>query len=294
MRKFRELCVMACPHCHTTAAQQQHTCGNCGHGPYCSVRCRIMDFELGLHGRRCRALSDFGVLRGEDAQKTKSARHPIPYQAPPRLRAFALPEEKEEEEYADVDTACQESDGVDFAWLFDRRMDDTLLHQPDRLGSDERGTMRLRVPRLYDGVYVLLGEDAYDIVHEATRTHPEHRFVGGARWSTHASRLGETLGRIHFGLCRDAAGFSVVGTPTRLVVQCDPQRTRTLTFDPDEADVETVDRLAYVLGRLAWTPRPRQKELFTAFATGYKRSARRERREHYAEAVLERMLIYTE
>jgi hypothetical protein len=260
-----------------------------------------MDFEVGPHGRTCglRDGAHFDSVRGEIG-----ARVYIPYQAPPRLRAF----EVEDAELVQLETSAH---ALSFAWfsawcVSTTETTKTIFHRPVHFIQDH-----IQVPRLYDGVYVLLGEDDYESVHEASAHRPAHRFVGGARWSVPRSTLdltafardlGIVLGNIHFISCCDAAGFSIVGArrredrEARLFVQCDPTMTRTLEFDaPDEEpNVDTVDRLAYVLGRLAYTPRPRQEALFHAFASGYRTSARSKKLEHYAEAVLERMSVYTE
>jgi hypothetical protein len=269
-----------------------------------------MDFEVGPHGRTCGGPQDGAHF--DSAHGEISARVYLPYQAPPRLRAF----EVDDNTVAQVETGVQ-NNVLPFAW-FSARIIDTglattkaIVHKPALFIHEEDDTIHMQVPRLHDGVYVLLGEDDYESVHEASPHRPAHRFVGGARWSVPRSALdliafardlGIVLGNIHFIYCRDAMGFSVVGArrrgdhEARLFVQCDPKLTRTLTFDTavDDTDVETVDRLAYVLGRLAYTPRPRQEALFRAFAGGYRTSARSVRLEHYAEAVLERMSVYTE
>jgi hypothetical protein len=263
-----------------------------------------MDFEVGPHGRTCVPLD--GAHFGNRESAEECARIYIPYQAPPRLRAFEVGE------FAQVETGV-ENNLLPIFWfsvpLFDAGLATTKTIFHDFREADD--TIHIQVPRLHGGVYVLLGEDDYESEHEASAHHPAHRFVGGARWSVPRSTmdliafardLGIVLGNIHFICCRDAAGFSVVGAKrrddreARLFVQCDPAITRTLAFDTvgEEPNVDTVDRLAYVLGRLAYTPRPRQEALFRAFASGYRASARSRKLEHYAEAVLERMSVYTE
>lgn len=233
------------------------------------------------------------------AQSPVVSRHDVPYQAPPHVKAFVLDSNPL---VAALHVPQHVRTPATFDWLLAVTLPDATspvkacLHAADSYGGKEP---LLIVPRLEEAVYVLLGEEHTLIEHE------EHRFVGASHWSVPESRadlvaysaaLGTTLGQLHFGLGVDGYGFSVVGgvrrgeTRRRLFVQCDPRQVRRLHFDGDpDGDPNVIDRLAFILGRLAYVPSPRQADLFAAFARGY-----RTLRQDYASAVLERMNVYLE
>ncbi len=275
-----------------------------------------MDFEIGHHAAVCRAPPTFAAVRplasledwsGEDpdasalpvlfSQSPVISRHYIPYQAPPHVKAFVLDSNPF---MAALHVPQHVRTAATFDWLLDVAMPEpastvkACIHAADSYGGSV-----LVVPRLDDAVYVLLGEEHALIEHE------QHRFVGASHWSVPENRtelvaysaaLGSVLGQLHFGLKIDGFGFSVVGgvrrgeSRTRLFVQCDPRQSRRLSFEGEpESNADVVDRLAFILGRLAYVPSPMQHDLFTAFAKGYGGL-----RADYADAVLRRMNVYLE
>lgn len=318
-----------CCHCRTAVDLQEtkHACGDCARGPFCSQRCRFMDYEIGGHSRECRgqvpasvpfefrfSAENFDRVKDAAFGKVQRQRVYLPYQTVPRLEAYSVEWDKEHSFFETTSVAFDQA-VKSFEFAASAQIPPSAkaaMHIPVQISEVKPSSLSLlfQMPRLNNGVYVLLGEDNYESVHEAVGQRPGHRFVGGAHWTAARSQLdlvafarglGEVLGDIHFRQCCDASGFSVVGASTvddervRLFVQCDPEMTRTLNFDrvgmPDE---EVVDRLAFVLGRLAYTPRPRQEQLFRAFASGYKASAARNTLDLYASAVLMRLYVYTE
>jgi hypothetical protein len=309
-----------CLHCKCETSSPQR-CADCGRGPFCCVRCRTMDYEIGAHDRECVVGTTYGTRESSMREVSDRddpdasglpwlftrapGREYIPYQAPPHVRAFALathPSVAALELPTASDAAVQWLLNVPMPGPDDPRQ--ACLHGADSYGGDQL----LIVPRLTDGVYVLLGEDDFETVHESDG-HPSHRFVGSARWDVplslidlagYSMAVGRVLGELHFGRKVDAFGFSVVsaragGSRARLFVQCDPRRTRALSFDlVGDPDVDTVDRLSFILGRLAYVPAPRQASLFRAFASGYRASAKAAQLESYAKDVLERMRVYVD
>jgi hypothetical protein len=276
-----------------------------------------MDYEIGLHGQICaqQQKSTFGtheaVRRQEDdpdasslpflfAHSPKQARTYLAYQAPPHVRAFTLE--------SNPIVAALELSTLSH-WLLDVSM--PPLDSPVKAtlhGADSSGASLLIVPRLSKAAYVLLGEDIYDVVH-AEGSHPAHRFVGGENWDAvrspldlvaYCTALGHVLGNLHFQSCLDGFGFSVVGGTRegegeqRLYVQCDPRQVRSIDFDRIATDVNVVDRLSFIFGRLAYVPAPRQEMLFKAFASGYRTQAKSAGLDSYATAVLDRMRVYVE
>ncbi len=288
-----------------------------------------MDFEVRFHAQTCGGGSGgrrrqretetparFGEFRPLDqsefptvfSQTHDSSRQPLAYQAPPHVEAFGL------DAYPYV--AALKLPTIDANNVFQWQL---LLKDKDEKnlavlhGAQSYGHGLLLVPRLEDGVYVLLGEEDYEAVHEGDPPErPGHRFVGASRWAGAETRaelvaysraLGHVLGHLHFALCLDGFGFSVVGghehhreNNIRLYVQCDARWVRALTYGiGNDNEEDTVDRLSFILGRLAYVPNPRQADLFHAFAEGYVDSCNRAgKRRRIAEAVLEGMSVYLE
>ncbi len=299
--------VSACAHCHQRPGKL--TCGGCRRATYCSVRCQTMDYEVGFHVDLCTRQPTWGAHHRHGSQDDRddqdpdasalphlfsaspqSQRRPLAYQAPPHVLAFGLDTHPTLSALELSTTGDREAT---FGWMMGGADSDGLvqLHRADSYGHG-----LLLVTRLERGVYVLLGEDDLGVTHPGDPPfRPAHRFVGAQRWAGNISplvdysrALGQILGRLHFRQGLDGFGFSVVGSDGRLYVQCDARQVRRLDLDQVE---DTVDRLSFVLGRLAYVPNPRQADLFPAFADGYKEGAEGNR---LAQTVLDGMLVYLE
>jgi hypothetical protein len=217
---------------------------------------------------------DASALPTVFAHSRKSERHTIFYQAPPRIAAFAL------DAYPFLAALRMPTIARDARALMSWRLNLpppqlernlVVLHEADSYGHG-----LLLVPRIEEAVHVMLGEEDFE------RERDGRRFVGAARWEGAHSRkelnafsysLGVTLGHLHWRLALDGLGFSITGgrlhgspvTQQRLFVQCDPRFSRPVLDDDDDA----IGHLAYVLTRLAYTPRPSQEDLFEQFRNGY-------------------------
>ena len=336
--------LMLCNYCRER--RPRLTCGLCYKAHYCRERCQNMDFEIGQHSRICKSawfiqcpsLSTRKLAPAVPAKKTEdldASALPIvfrrstpplvyvPYQAPPHVLAFSnlrypfiaslelAPPDSDQEHFDEIDRLSQ--------WRL-RLPQGQATAAPSLAeihGADSVGAGLLLVPRLVEGVYVLLGEEHLDMTHPRKGQRPAHRFVGASTWwepnsrqevVAYARALGEALGALHFQCRIDGYGFSVVGArpyqtspeqPAKLYVQCDPLQVRRLAFD-DEAsakerpDPELVDRLSFILERLAYTPDPRQADLFQAFREGYANAAPTPALKNVAHSVLNRLLVKLE
>lgn len=292
-----------------------------------------MDYEIGFHADTCcgsrphhyrhratAAAAAADVYSGsDDDDDDDDTPLPLPYQAVPRLRAYELPNSPYAAVYIADESCAKVTHWMDdLATIADSDLMAAAapyvrLHVPvDVCAATAIRAAYMKVPRLENGVYVLIGEENYDVMRTSMlspRVSVVQRFVDGRRWgiarsplelADYAYALGIVLGVLHFQLGYDAAEFSVVGCTSAhaaplMYVQCDVERMSKFPLDNDPVPhAEIVDRFAFALGRLAYVPRPRQDVLYGAFAAGYQRSADATQRPAYAEAVLNAMRVYAE
>ncbi len=171
-----------------------------------------------------------------------------------------------------------------------------VWHAPQSREASPHGEGWLAtLPRLYQGVYALLGEDDYaGVPGYGGLAQLPVREVG-----TYVAAIGTVLGTIHYHYACSALGFSVVlareypaeERPLRLYVQLDPAQARTVQLQRADPDVR--DMLAWSLARLSYVPtRERQPRLFAAFERCYIAAARAAGHAGLAQDVLDEMQNY--
>ncbi len=220
----------------------------------------------------------------------KKDRIALAYQVPPHLEAWGNPN------YPYV-VAVHEKVKMEILEKIISRKKDENLSTVALCPIDSADEARHIVvqSRLYDGRYVMLGETDMD------EEHFDHVYIGVSALEgniLHIARdLGQVMGELHFGQCIDVASFAVVyahlyqSTVYKLWIVVDWEQCQLLR---PSVDPEIVERLAFVLGRLAYIPSPEQISLFRAFSQGYRRSARKYNHLLTAEAVLVYIREFTE
>jgi hypothetical protein len=246
---------------------------------------------------------DTSALPCRFAALPRNERIPLPYQAPPHLVGWG------HQDYPYIAAVISKPRPSIMKQVIESSLKYTK--EPEKsnrlaalcpIDSSDPALRLVLQSRIYDGQYVFLGEADMNEIHE--HHHLEHICVGVSAFpakeaETMANDLGQVLAEIHFGLDLDGFGFAVVHghlhleeeEKSKLWVVNDYARCRRLFVD---VDPEVVDRLAFVLGRMAYVPSPEQENLFSSFSKGYMDKAEEFNQRHVAKSVLLQIKEFTD